>query len=687
MTDQWHRQNEQYLATALAWLRQVLERQAEIAPASPTPELTAEALAVDETSEFAPALVLLSQRFDLSPFEQQLLLLCAALELDTHIATLCAKAQDHPQRPYPTFALALSLFDQPDWSVVMAESALRYWRLIDVISSSTTPLTVSPLRADMRVVNYLKGVNHLDDRLAELASPLPPHSFTDLPPSQQATISEIINGLQRAEQHAGPFPVVQLLGTDTVSQQQIAQVTAAQLGLQLYRLPSEQLPTQVSELTSLARLWRRETLLLPLALYLDGADIDPKSPQATALRYFLGHCQGICFLNIPDQGFSLDRPTLPIEVAKPTPVEQRATWQTLLGEDSEDIAALLASQFRLNMADIVEIASIQNSKFKIQNSDDTIQNSKFKIQSSESDNQASAAKIQNPKSKIPSPFPPHPLWSACLEKTRPNLDNLAQRIDVKATWDDIVLPEEETALLRQIADQVRRRSRVYDDWGFRRKLNRGLGVNALFAGESGTGKTMAAEVIATDLQLHLYRIDLSAVVSKYIGETEKNLRKLFDAAEDGGAILFFDEADALFGKRSEVKDSHDRYANIEINYLLQRIEAYRGLAILATNLRSSLDKAFLRRLRFIVTFPVPARVERQRLWRQVFPAETPVAELDYPRLARLNLTGGNIHTIALNAAFLAAREQSAVGMAHVLMAARGEYRKLERPINEEDFRL
>jgi SpoVK/Ycf46/Vps4 family AAA+-type ATPase len=197
---------------------------------------------------------------------------------------------------------------------------------------------------------------------------------------------------------------------------------------------------------------------------------------------------------------------------------------------------------------------------------------------------------------------------------------------------------------------------------------------------------MAAEVIANELRLNLYRIDLSAVVSKYIGETEKNLRRLFDAAEDGGAILFFDEADAIFGKRSEVKDSHDRYANIEINYLLQRIEAYRGLAILATNMKSALDPAFMRRLRFIVNFPVPGLTERKLIWEKVFPEEVPRAELDFERLARFNLTGGNIHSIALNAAFLAAQAAEPVTMPILLRAVRTELRKFERQINEADFR-
>jgi SpoVK/Ycf46/Vps4 family AAA+-type ATPase len=278
------------------------------------------------------------------------------------------------------------------------------------------------------------------------------------------------------------------------------------------------------------------------------------------------------------------------------------------------------------------------------------------------------------------------LWNACRAITRPQLDRLAQRLEPRATWEDLVLPDESLRLLRQIAGQVQQRHKVYEDWGFANKTNRGLGLSALFTGESGTGKTMAAEVIANDLHLSLYRIDLSAVVSKYIGETEKNLRQLFDAAEDGGAILFFDEADALFGKRSEVRDSHDRYANIEINYLLQRMESYRGLAILATNMKSALDTAFMRRLRFIVHFTFPGQAERKAIWQRAFPLEMPKGELDHDRLARLNLTGGNIHSIAINAAFLAAQREEPLTTQLVLMAARTEFRKLDRPLSEAEFR-
>jgi SpoVK/Ycf46/Vps4 family AAA+-type ATPase len=253
-------------------------------------------------------------------------------------------------------------------------------------------------------------------------------------------------------------------------------------------------------------------------------------------------------------------------------------------------------------------------------------------------------------------------------------------------WDDIVLPAAETALLRSIADQVGHRSKVYRDWGFAERMNRGLGISVLFAGASGTGKTMAAEILAAHLRLDLFRIDLSTVVSKYIGETEANLRRLFDAAEDGGTILFFDEADALFGKRTEVKESHDRYANIEIDYLLQRMESFGGLAILATNMKSALDQAFLRRLRFVLDFPFPGVPERRAIWQRAFPASTPTAGLDFDRLARLNITGGHVAVIALNAAFQAAQAGTSVTMPIVLNAARIEFRKLGRPINEMDFR-
>jgi ATPase family associated with various cellular activities (AAA) len=693
--ERWQKNNEDYLAAALKWLRlRLLQQIDSLAPAvsSPVPEKdsqehrgffpfsqhkstavpllpekfngeefnkealarAAEAMAIAEAVDPRPPLLQLCPRLGMSQFEQQVLLLCAAMELDPGIANLCAQAQGNPNRPYPTFALALSLFDDPAWDSLSPERPLRYWRHLEINQPGAQPLTTSPLRADERIVNYIKGLNYLDDRLTSLVAPMDlAEGEIELPPSQQEAVETTTQYLNQAFRQKRPS-IIQLLGPNSSSKQLVAQQAAKNLGLFLYRLPAELIPPQAAELETFVRLWQRESLLLPIALYLDAHEAQGTASaegQVPPLYRFLSHSNTPLILSSRDVRPNLDRPTVLVDIDKPTTDEQRDLWEAALGDLAGDSPAQLASQFNLNPISIQQIA--QTVLAEPTNQDHTL-----------------SAR----------------LWSACLASSRPQLDVLAQRLDAKATWDDIVLPEEEESLLHQVADQVRQRHKVYQDWGFENRMNRGLGISALFAGESGTGKTMAAEVIANELRLNLYRIDLSAVVSKYIGETEKNLRRLFDAAEDGGAILFFDEADALFGKRSEVKDSHDRYANIEINYLLQRMEAFRGLAILATNMRSSLDQAFVRRLRFIVTFQFPSPDDRQKMWQHVFPTQTLTQNLNLARLARLNLTGGSIHNVALNAAFLAAQKGTSVTMPLVLQAARTEFRKLDRPINEVDFR-
>jgi hypothetical protein len=272
------------------------------------------------------------------------------------------------------------------------------------------------------------------------------------------------------------------------------------------------------------------------------------------------------------------------------------------------------------------------------------------------------------------------------EHARHALRGLATPVEPGARWDDLVLPETQVDTLRQIAAHVRHKVLVNDEWGFAARHPRGLGLTILFSGASGTGKTMAAEVIATELDLDLYRIDLATVVSKYIGETEKNLRKIFSAAADTDAILLFDEADALFGRRSEVRDSHDRYANLEVSYLLQQMEAYRGAAILTTNMPHALDPAFMRRLRFVVPFPFPDAAARTRIWRGIFPAAAPVGNLDWGQLARLNVAGGVIRNIATLAAFCAAGDGGRVEARHILAAVRTEYAKLDKPLTATETR-
>lgn len=710
MTDlaQWQRGNEEYLSLALSWLRlrlawhaaserpaialppssletedvptaeqarwRFLRRQAPapvrplvmsmaraLLPPAPADTVTAEqvaraatAMAEAQKIDPPPALIIAAQRFGLSRFERDVLLLCTAIELDPTIANHCARLNGDASRAYPTFALALSMFDDPAWDALSPERPLRYWRLIEINQPGAQPLTTSAIRTDERIVNYVKGLNYLDDRFSPLLFPFTDlEGQTTLPPSQQKVVETIVSSLKQASPETG-FPNIQLLGPDSSSKELVAAGTAAALALRLYRMPAQVLPAQAADLETLARLWQREGILLPVALYLDAHESEvanqPEGHTAPSLNRFLARTRGVVFLSTRDTWPGLNERVITLDVEKPTPVEQRAAWAEALGE-SETAAdpAALTSQFNLNLTTIKQIAG-------------------------------SALGTGDRKDVGLR------LWDACLANARPHLDNLAQRLTPKATLDEVILPAAEKRLLQQIAEQVGQRTRVYEEWGFALKMNRGLGISALFAGDSGTGKTMAAEGIARKLRLDLYRIDLSAVVSKYIGETEKNLRRLFDAAEDGGAILFFDEADALFGKRSEVKDSHDRYANIEINYLLQRIEAYRGLAILATNMKEALDQAFMRRLRFIVDFPYPGQEERKAIWKGIFPEQTATTDLDLDRLARLDLTGGHIHNVALNAAFLAAQSESGVTMPLILEAARAELRKLGRFINERDFR-
>lgn len=711
---QWQKDNEQYLAAALTWLRLLLERcasygitlpiqpppppvtepqpaptkrrlllrrQPESAPAAPRPnparllppapvvteEQIAEAAAAmaeaESKMETPPALTTLAGRFGLSTFERNVLLLCVAMEFDTRIPSLCAQAQEDTARRHPTFALALALFpESATWDSLSPERPLRHYHLVDIHQPGAQPLITSALSVDEWVVNYIKGSNYLDDRLAHFLVPLEvTEAETGLPPSHGKIVEAIVHSLAHAPQ-GERLPVIQLLGGDAPSKRLVAWHAAAALGLHLYRLPATLLPQPAAELETLSRLWHRQAVMMPVCLYLDARETGSATGQSEGqsqsqppVNRFLARGGGIVFLDTREAWPQLDRASIIQDVSKPTSAEQQSAWADALGEAAGDTPEQLSGQFNLNLAEIQQIA--KKTLFEVG---------------------GEGADGAEPLSEK--------VWDYCLTVTRPKLDALAHRLEPKATWADIVLPKSEIELLRHITSQVRQRSKVYDEWGFRQKMSYGLSVNALFTGESGTGKTMAAEVLANELKLNLYRIDLSAVVSKYIGETEKNLSRLFDAAEDGGMMLFFDEADAIFGKRSEVKDAHDRYANIEINYLLQRMESYRGLAILATNMKSALDTAFMRRLRFIVHFPNPGLPERKLIWQKSFPPEVPKEELDYDRLSRFNFAGGSIHSIALNASFLAAQEGTPVTMPLVLKATRLEYTKRGWPYNEADFR-
>ncbi|MBV8712124.1 MAG: ATP-binding protein [Solirubrobacterales bacterium] len=633
----WEEVNGEYLARGLAWIRDCLDPDG-VQPA----DHWSDAVELNH-AELTPALELLGDRFGLTRFERLVLLLVAATELDPGMSARCAVANGNPAAAYPTLALALSSLPGASWDVVSAQRSLRYWRLVELDEPRSSALTARPLRIDERILGFIKGLNELDDRLTHIVR-LATEEFGTLPASHQQTMQAIAVALTE-ETDGGRPAVIELVGVDPAVRRGLAGAAARQLGYELYEMTPERIPAGALELGDLMRIWERETLLLPVLLYVDAAELAREN--TTIVESLLEGLQSPVLLGCREPWPLRSRRLRVIDVSRPTATEQEALWRDLLGASNDETAARLGAEFDLNQVVIADIVR--------------------QVQHSGAGSSG--------------------LWAACRAQARPRLDTLARRIEPAARWEDLVLPADELALLRHLVDQVRGRATVLRTWGLADRIKRGSAVTALFAGASGTGKTLAAEVIAAELELDLYRIDLAGVVSKYIGETERNLRRVFDAAEEGGGLLMFDEADALFGKRSEVKDSHDRYANIEVNYLLQRMEDYRGVAILATNQRHALDDAFLRRLRFIVPFPFPAPAERVRLWQRAFPAGAPVAELDIDRLARLAASGGMIRNIALNAAFCAAGRRSEVTMELVLEMARVEFRKVEQPVKDSDFRV
>lgn len=660
-TQEWQAENQAYLTTALAIVRDALARyvayiQGQSEPADASQELQ---LALEQAADSAvwpSALEYLCTTLNLSSFERDILLLCAGLELDSSIATLCAQVQGDGRRPYATFGLALAALPNAHWNALSPTAPLRSQRLVEV--TNPDGLVFSPLRLDERILHYLTGITYLDRRLLGLIEPAPPPE--PLPPSHQKLVDQI-NELWIQDEIREIHTAVQLCGDETVNKGAIATTAAHQSGSDLSILRAAELPTSVVEREALLQLWEREALLDDNILLVDCEGLDTAERGRAVWLVERLNCRFLVASREPLQ--VRDRVLVRLEVAKPSAAEQKDLWQSALGAIAPELNGEiqpLVMQFNLT-PQAIRAACLD-----------------FNLQFTPPDAPADAA--DPPETTHPQPTLLNSLWDACRAQSRPRLEDLAQRIEPAASWEDLVLPEQQKQILREIAAHVRQRATVYDTWGFSSKGKRGLGISALFTGASGTGKTMAAEVLAQELRLDLYRIDLSSVVSKYIGETEKNLRRVFDAAETGGAILLFDEADALFGKRSEVKDSHDRYANIEVSYLLQRMEAYRGLAILTTNLKEALDTAFLRRIRFVVQFLFPDAQQRVEIWRRIFPDHAPCEGLNPERLGRLNVAGGNIRNIALNAAFLAADAGETVQMKHLLAAARSEYTKLEKSL-------
>jgi hypothetical protein len=632
----WAEANQRDLVLALDRVRALLARSigAE-APGDPAEPASTDMPPDGAADTEAFALGMLVRIFGLSAFERDVIALCAGVELDARIAGLVAATQGEGGPRLPTFGLALAAFPDAHWSAIAPTAPLRGWRLAELTGSSATG---SGLRIDERILHLLVGINQLDERLrGTLAEIDPPASLTS---RAEAIASAVADRLASDADEA-----VQVTGTDPEERLAVVARAGEMIGATMLRIMDSDLPDRSDERVELARLCGREWLLARGIVVVD-ADSARSGERIAALAGELRAPFVVCGRE-PIPALAARAPAF--EVPSPTRDERLAIWRDVLGQRGSELNGALtraAAQFDLGRG-AMRMAAARAGGGDL--GDDA-------------------------------------LWDACRVASRPRMDGLAQRIDAVAGWDDLVLPEQPRAVLRVIAAQVRQRHRVYEEWGFAARSARGLGITALFVGESGTGKTMAAEVLAHELRLDLFRIDLASVVSKYIGETERNLRQLFDAAEGSGAILLFDEADALFGRRSEVRDSHDRYANVEVSYLLQRMEAYRGLAILTTNMKQALDPAFLRRIRFIVRFPFPDAGLRAAIWRGIFPGRTPTGELDFEQLAQLNVSGGYIRNIALGGAFLAADGEAPVSMHHLAAAARAEYAKLERPLSAAETR-
>jgi len=613
----------------------------------------------------------MARRFALTPFDVDVLLITLAPEVDLRYERLFAYLQDDVTRRRPSVDLVLNLLCPGFADKLAARGRLtgraplvrhRLIELFDDPSRPQPPLLGRSLRADARVVSFLLGGDEFDARLAPFAHCVEPAArLDDL--VQEPALQEELRALS-----VGGGAVLYLQGPYGAGKETTAEALCGELGLRLLAVDLERLlAADEAAFETLLDLAGREAVLQGAALFWRGFDLLLTDEQAGRRGRFLAALEerslkengGLTFL----AGETDWEPTdalhgaafTRVELPPPSYHERLEMWRRALsgagGGEELDLEAL-AAKFRFTGGQIRDSAATARSLARGRD---------FLVTAD--------------------------LYSACRLQSNRNLAALAQKITPRYKWTDIVLPAGRLEQLREICNTLRHRSRVYEDWGFGRRLALGKGLNVLFAGPSGTGKTMAAEILAGELGLDLYKIDLSSVVSKYIGETEKNLSKIFAEGRASNAVLFFDEADAVFGKRTEVRDAHDRYANIEVSYLLQRMEEYEGMVILASNLRKNMDDAFVRRLHFSIEFPFPTDADRRRIWDGLWPADLPrEADLDLGFMARrFEIPGGNIKNIALAAAFLAAADGGVVTMAHLIRATQREYQKMGKVVLAGEF--
>lgn len=613
-----------------------------------------------------PQLGRIIDAFRLESFDAAVVLVALAPEIDLRYERIFAFLQDDVTRKRPSVDLLLNVLTEnaPQKLARRArfgtDSPLIHNGILQLLPDPTQtspPLLAHYVKLDNQYVRLLTGEAGMDLRLSDCCR---------LSQPGRAAASEVdgsIAGLARRTTESGEPLRLYFHGPRGGGPIRTAESLAAAIGAPLVAADLERVAGTSADFSATVKLILREAWLRDAVVLFEGLDAVRKEDRSGDFRVFMeavAAFSGIAILAGAQPWTPMGPPVKGVVVVPftvPPFAKRREHWRGALDEGglklSKDELTVLAARYALThdqIADAVATASNQ---------------ALLRAESAGLDELMAAARAQSGQ----------------------DLARLARKIDPLYTKEDIVLPEDSLEQLREICSRVGGRQRVLTEWGFDGKLSTGRGINALFSGPSGTGKTMAAEIIANELGLDLYRIDLSSVVSKYIGETEKNLEKIFSTAEHANAILLFDEADALFGKRSEVRDSHDRYANTEISYLLQRMEQYEGISILATNLRGNLDDAFVRRLAFTVHFPFPDEQSRRKIWERIWPKQTPLAADVDPRVLaeQYKLSGGNIRNVALAAAFLAAETGGPVTMAHVIHATRREYQKLGKQISEAEL--
>ncbi len=620
----------------------------------------------------------LVKHFQLDAFDLDVLLVCLVPEFDLAFERIYAYLQDHVYKRRPAIDLVLNLlvtnFKEKliERKRFISRHPLLKYHIVGLFEDQAYPnpsLLSKYLKVDERIVSYLLECDEVDARLSSSINLISPEtSFQDLILSSDLKHRLQITSKEKNCKNEGLLFYFQ--GPYGVGKQSTASAICMDLEKRLLVVDINSLVNsdEISFKTAI-RLIEREAILQNALIYLKGCDslqTDDKRQLFDFLILEMENQKQITFLSgekfWEPSGILKKAPFFRIKFCIPTFTERVDLWGRSLNGNNQVLDKIdlisLANNFRFSGGQIRDVVA-------------TAQN--FALWSSPGNGNGHITKKD--------------LYIGCQSQSNQKLGSLSQKIKPQYTWCDIILPEDQMTQLKEITGFVKCKHVVLDEWGFGRKLSLGKGLTVLFSGPSGTGKTMSAEVIANELNLDLYKIDLSTVVSKYIGETEKNLSQIFTEAETSNAILFFDEADALFGKRSEVKDAHDRYANIEIGYLLQKMEEYEGITILSTNLRKNMDEAFVRRMQFIIELPFPDEENRYLIWKTIFPSEVPINKnVDFRFLAKkLKFTGGNIKNTSLKAAYIAAEEWGTVNMENLIYASKREMQKMGKLSIDRDL--